>query len=110
MLWNVHEADIGDCFELVEVSKSKDGRVQTDEAGKMLTVKKQRPKLLSDLPPELRKCIEDVIVDRSGNFVPRLYSRTAASKGLCRCSISARRSLVSTTMLHGCPMPNSFNS
>jgi hypothetical protein len=78
----MHEADIGDYFETVEVAKSKDGKVQTDEAGKMLTVKKQRAKLLSDLPSELRKCIEDVTVDRNGNFIPKLYSRDRANKGL----------------------------
>jgi hypothetical protein len=81
-LWAMHEADIGDYFETVEVAKSKDGKVQTDEAGKMLTVKKQQAKLLSDLPPELRKCIEDVTVDRNGNFIPKLYSRDRANKGL----------------------------
>ena len=44
-LWNIHEADIGDFFETVEVAKSdKDGKAATDEAGKMLTVKKQRPR------------------------------------------------------------------
>jgi hypothetical protein len=58
-LWSMHEADIGDYFETVEVAKSdKDGKLETDEAGKMLTVKKQRPRLLSDLPPDLRKVIE----------------------------------------------------
>lgn len=45
-LWAIHEADIGDFFETVEVAKSdKDGKAETDEAGRMLTVKKQRPKL-----------------------------------------------------------------
>ncbi len=83
-LWAIHEADIGDCFETIEVAKSKDGKVQTYEAGKMLTVKKQRAKLLSDLPPELRKAIEDVTVDRHGNFVPKLYSKAQASAGLCK--------------------------
>ncbi len=70
-LWAIHEADIGDCFETIEVAKSKDGKVQTYEAGKMLTVKKQRAKLLSDLPPELRKAIEDVTVDRPWQLCPK---------------------------------------
>jgi hypothetical protein len=61
-LWDVLDADIGDLFETVEVAKSdKDGKAETDEAGKMLTVKKQRPRLLSDLPPDLRKAIEHVV-------------------------------------------------
>jgi hypothetical protein len=75
-LWNIHEADIGDCFETYEAAKvGRDGKLETDEDGKMLTVKKQRPRLLSDLPPDLRKAIERVQVDARGNVVPQLYSR-----------------------------------
>jgi hypothetical protein len=82
-LWSIHEADISDCFETVEVAKSdKDGNLAADEAGKMLTVKKQRPKLLSDLPPDLRKAIERVQIDAKGNVVPQLYSKLQANAEL----------------------------
>jgi Terminase small subunit len=82
-LWSMAEADIGDFFETVEAAKSdKNGDIATDKAGKMLTVKKQRPKLLSDLPPESRRLIEDVTVDRNGNLVPRLYSKVQANAEL----------------------------
>jgi hypothetical protein len=75
-LWSMHDADIGECFETYEVGKTnKDGKLETDEDGKMLTVRKQRPKLLSDLPLDLRKAIERVQVDARGNVVPQLYSR-----------------------------------
>ena len=82
-LWDVLDADIGDLFETVEVAKSdKDGKAETDEAGKMLTVKKQRPRLLSDLPPDLRKAIERVQIDAKGNVVPQLYSKLQANDEL----------------------------
>ena len=82
-MWAVHEADIGDFFETVEVARSdKDGKAESDEAGKMLTVRKQRPKLLSDLPPDLRKAIEHVQVDAKGNVVPQLYSKLQANQEL----------------------------
>ena len=48
----------------------------------MLTVRKQRAKLINDLPPELRKLIEDVTFDRNGNAIPKLYSKDRASRGL----------------------------
>jgi hypothetical protein len=84
-LWAIHEADIGDFFETVEVAKSgKDGKLETDETGKMLTVKKQRPRLLSDLPPDLRKAIEHVQVDARGSVVPQLYSKLQANAELRR--------------------------
>jgi hypothetical protein len=82
-LWAIHEADIGDFFETVEVAKGdKDSKAATDETGKMLTVKKQRPRLLSDLPPDLRKAIEHVRLDAKGNVVPQLYSRLQANQEL----------------------------
>ena len=82
-LWAIHEADIGDFFETVEVAKvDKDGKAATDEAEKILTVKKQRPKLLSDLPPDLRKAIERVQIDARGNVVPQLYSKLQANAEL----------------------------
>jgi len=82
-LWNVHEADPGIYFESVAVAKDdKDGKLATDEAGKMLTVRKQRPKLINDLPLEARKLIEDVTVDKHGNYVPRLYSKAQANADL----------------------------
>jgi len=82
-LWAIHEADIGNFFETVDVAKSdKDGKATTDETGKMLMVKKQRPRLLSDLPPELRKVVEHVHIDARGNVVPQLYSKAQANADL----------------------------
>jgi hypothetical protein len=48
----------------------------------MLTVKEQRPRLLSDLPPDLRKAIEHVQLDAKGNVVPQLYSKLQANQEL----------------------------
>jgi hypothetical protein len=48
----------------------------------MLTVRKQRPRLLSDLPPDLRKAIEHIQVDARGNAVPQLYSKLQANAEL----------------------------
>jgi len=69
-LWSVLEADIGDFWETYETAKTKDGKLATDQDGKMLTVRKQRAKLINDLPPEFRKLIEDVTIDRAGNVIP----------------------------------------
>jgi hypothetical protein len=81
-LWGVLEADIGDYFEVYEVAKTnRDGKLETDQ-GKMLTVRKQRAKPINDLPLESRKLIEDVTVDRNGNFIPKLYSKSEANREL----------------------------
>ena len=41
-----------------------------------------RPKLLTDLPRDLTKLIEDVQVDNRGRLIPRLYSKERANKEL----------------------------
>jgi hypothetical protein len=82
-LWAIHEADIGDLWETYEAAKvGKDGNAETDETGHMLTLRKQRPRLLSDVPPDLRKAIEHVQVDARGNVVPQLYSKLQANAEL----------------------------
>jgi translation initiation factor 2 alpha subunit (eIF-2alpha) len=81
-LWAVLEADIGDFWETYEAATNKDGKLETDQEGKILTVRKQRAKLINDLPPEFRKLIEDVSVDRNGNVIPRLYSKAQANRDL----------------------------
>jgi Terminase small subunit len=65
-LWNIHEADIGDYFETHDID------------GKTI----ERPKRLSDLPPEIRKNIEKITIDGRGRAVPQLYSKLAASQEL----------------------------
>jgi hypothetical protein len=83
-LWAIHEADPGNYFETYDAAakSDKDGKLETGETGKMLTVKKQRPKLLSDLPPDLRKQIEHIHVDSKGNMIPQLYSKVQANAEL----------------------------
>jgi hypothetical protein len=78
-LWAIHEADIGDFFETVEVANSK---AAIDETGRLPMVRKQRQRLLSDLSLEHRKLIEEIVPDKNGNFVPRLYSRAEANREL----------------------------
>src|SRR6516162_6835428 len=84
-LWNIHDADIGDLFETYAVIETdKDGRIQSDADGNIATQQKQRPKLLSDLPPEIRRNIEKITLDAKGRAVPQLYSKLAASQELRR--------------------------
>jgi terminase small subunit-like protein len=65
-LWAIHEADIGDFFE------------SHDVGGKTI----EQPKRLKDLPPEIRRNIEKVVIGARGRAVPQLYSKIAASQEL----------------------------
>jgi hypothetical protein len=105
-LWEIHAADIGDCFETYEAAK-----VGKDGDGKMLTVRKQRPRLLSDLPPDLRKAIEHVQVDARGNIVPQLYSKLQANAELRKMlNIGGQKDQPETDVSQGCPMRSSYSS
>src|SRR5262249_28751267 len=74
MLWSMHEADIGDYFEQY---------TKTEKTGETVTsYEVNRPKLLTDIPAELRQNIEKVNIDGRGRIVPQLYSKLAASQEL----------------------------
>jgi hypothetical protein len=90
MLWAIHETDIGDLWETYEAAKiGKDGKAEIDEAGNMLTVTKERPRLISELSPDIAKLIENATADSKGRLIPRLYSKLQAS---CRnCSLYITR-------------------
>jgi hypothetical protein len=65
-LWSMHEADIGDYLETIEID------------GKTI----ERPKQISELPRELQQNIEKITVLPNGRAVPHLYSKLAASQEL----------------------------
>jgi tellurite resistance protein len=82
-LWAIHEADIGEFFETYEIAKTdKKGNIETDENGKMVTIEKERPRRLSNIPAEMRRNIEKVVIDGKDRVVPQLYSKLAASQEL----------------------------
>ena len=82
-LWSIHEADIGEFFETYEIAKTdKNGNIETDENGKMVTIEKERPRRLSNIPAEMRRNIEKVTIDGKGRAMPQLYSKLAASQEL----------------------------
>ena len=77
------EANIQDLFEIYEQPKvTKDGKIETDQTGQMRVERKERPRLISDLAPEVAQLIEDVTADRKGRLIPKLYSKLQASKEL----------------------------
>jgi len=91
-LWAFAGANIADFFETHEtVQRDHTGQPLTEtkcneNTGEMetrlSTERRVRPKLLTDLPPDLAKLIEDVQVDNRGRLIPRLYSKERANKEL----------------------------
>ena len=82
-LWAIHEANIKDFFETYETAKTnKNGNLETDEKGQICTERKERPRLISDLPDDIAELVEDVTIDSKGRAIPKLYSKLQASKEL----------------------------
>jgi hypothetical protein len=85
-LWAVLEADIGAFWETYEAAKTgKDGELGTDQQGKMLTVRKQRAKLINDLPPATG-------ATAAGQSLTRHYLRHRGIRPRVVCLISNHRS------------------
>jgi hypothetical protein len=82
-LWGMHEANIKDFYEqYAELVTDKSGNPVTDEKGAPLARVRERPRLLTELPPELAALVEDVTVDKRGRAIPKLYNKLQASKEL----------------------------
>jgi hypothetical protein len=82
-LWAIAEGNIQDFFETHEViQRDHTGQPTHDENGALSTETRVRPKLLTDLPPEMTKLIEDIGFDHKGRAVPKLYSKLQANKEL----------------------------
>lgn len=82
-LWTVHESNIAALWETVEVEKrDKKGNVILGEDGKPVMVKRQVPKLLSDLPEDVARIVETCGVEENGRVVPKPYSKMQANQEL----------------------------
>ena len=80
-LWAIAEGNIADFFEPYDaVKRDHTGQPQHTDEGALSTETRVRPKLLTDLPPELAALIEDITFDNKGRAIPKLYSKLAASK------------------------------
>jgi hypothetical protein len=79
-LWAIAEGNLQNFFEPHEViARDHTGQTTHDENGGLLVETRARPKLLTDLSPELAALIEDVVIDSKGRAIPRLYSKAQAN-------------------------------
>jgi len=83
-LWQLHEADIGDLFESVEIPrKNRNGDQILDKHGNPVMRKAWRVRDLDSLPPELRQAIETLTLDSDGNITTaKLVSKIQANQEL----------------------------
>ena len=83
VLWLVHEANVADLWETIEVRKlDKEGNPVLGKDGNAVMEKIQRPRLLSELPEDLQRVVESVSIDGHGRMVPKVYSKLQANAEL----------------------------
>ena len=72
-LWAMHEPNLQDYFEQYdEPVTDKQGNKIIDERGSFKRRRRERPRLLTELPPDLAALVEDVTIDRRGRAIPKL--------------------------------------
>ena len=100
-LWAIAEANIADYFETHDtVKRDHTGQPEHDEKGALSVETRVRPRLLTDLPPELAALIEDVTIDSKGRAIPKLYSKLHANAELRKMlNISAKEAPRDVTQL-----------
>lgn len=79
MLWLIHESNVADMWETVEVEKHdrKGNPVLVD--GKPVMKKVQRPKFIEDMPEDVQRAVESISINEAGFVVPKPYSKLQAN-------------------------------
>lgn len=82
-LWTVHEVDIGEMWEMIEVERTdRKGNVIKDADGNPLMKSVQRPKPIENMPDDVRRAVEAITINDAGYVVPKPYSKMQANQEL----------------------------
>ncbi len=82
LLWMIHESNVADLWETYEDTKKDKAGNPIMVDGEPVLVKKQRPKLLSDLPDDVQRIVESCGIDEHGRVIPKAYSKLQANAEL----------------------------
>lgn len=82
-LWTVHEANISEMWEVVEVEKrDHKGNPVINEDGSVVMKTVQRPKSISEMPEDVQRAVESISINEAGFVVPKPYSKLQANQEL----------------------------
>ena len=83
MLWLIHEANVADMWEMVEVPKlDKQGKEILGEDGEPLMKWVQRPKKIGEMPEDVQRAVEAITINEAGFVIPKPYSKLQANMEL----------------------------
>jgi len=80
MLWTIHEVNVADMWEMVEVEK-RDGKGNPvlDVEGKPVMKLVQRPKPIHEMSEETQRAVEAITINEAGFVIPKPYSKLQAN-------------------------------
>lgn len=83
-LWNIHEANIAQMWEMQEVPAydRKGNPIIDGETGKQATKFVQRPKNIHEMPEDVQRAVESISINEAGFVVPKPYSKLQANAEL----------------------------
>jgi hypothetical protein len=83
-LWNIHEANIVQMWEMQEVPAydRKGNPIIDNESGKQATKFEQRPRNIHEMPEDVQRAVESISINDAGFVVPKPYSKLQANAEL----------------------------
>jgi hypothetical protein len=83
-LWNIHEANIAQMWEMQEVPAydRKGNPIIDNDTGKQATKFVQRPRNIAEMPEDVQRAVENISINEAGFVVPKPYSKLQANAEL----------------------------
>jgi hypothetical protein len=82
-LWTIHEANIAQMWEMVEVEKrDHKGNPIINPDGSVVMKWVQRPKSIHEMPEDVQRAVESISINEAGFVVPKPYSKLQANQEL----------------------------
>lgn len=80
MLWLIHESNVAEMWETVEVEKyDRKGNPVVDKDGQPVMKKVQRPRSIDQMPEDVQRAVEAITINEAGFVVPKPYSKLQAN-------------------------------
>ena len=83
LLWTIHESNVADMWEMVEVEKrDHKGNPVINEDGSVVMKWVQRPKPIHEMSEDVQRAVETISINEAGFVIPKPYSKLQANQEL----------------------------
>lgn len=83
LLWTIHESNVADMWQMVEVEKrDHKGNPIINEDGSVVVKWVQRPKPIHEMSEDVQRAVETISINEAGFVIPKPYSKLQANQEL----------------------------